>query len=264
MERRATAGPVLAHGGGLSSALQMEGVEATALWTLHCRAAFADGPVLRDPQAMAWRARIPPSALTRFGRPVASFAARAAAFDEEVSWLLQRASGACVVSLGEGLETQRYRVTGYARWTTVDLADAIRAREQFVQPDDRHQHIADDATTLGWMRVLPDAPHVVVAQGLFMYLEPVQVERIVRAVSERAGWSLVFDIVPPWVSAVTRYGLPWARFRIPRMPWGARRCDLEARVRTWTQGRGSAHLRRIALPARGAWSPKTWMVRWAR
>jgi hypothetical protein len=70
-----------------------------------------------------------------FGVPLGSLAARAVEIDRALrSWLDRHPEG-IIVSLGEGLGTQSRRVdNGRMRWLTVDLPDAIRLREHFLNP----------------------------------------------------------------------------------------------------------------------------------
>ena len=53
------------------------------------------------------------------------------AFDNAIRRVLRRKPDATVVALGEGLETQFWRVdNGRVRWVTVDLPESIALREQ--------------------------------------------------------------------------------------------------------------------------------------
>ena len=204
----------------------LTGVPETTLWTLYHRAAGADPALglLHDPEARRLVQQIDYPFRRRFGPGISAFALRARTFDAEVRRFLSDAPDGVVVSLGEGLETQRMRVdNGRLRWVSVDLPESITLRDRLLPTNDRHLHIAADATTLTWVDSVPrDRPCFVVAQGLLMYLEPEQVQRILVGIAARLpGAGMMFDTVPPWLLAWTRLGLPVApRYRAPRMAWG--------------------------------------------
>ena len=114
----------------------LEGVPETLLWTLYHRAAEAARPdaVLRDPMALGVMSAISFPFEERFGKATSAWsqwqALRALAFDREITRYLAAAPDATVVALGEGLETQFWRVdNGRLRWLSIDLPEAIeRAR----------------------------------------------------------------------------------------------------------------------------------------
>jgi hypothetical protein len=71
-----------------------------------------------------------------------------------------------------------------------------------------------------------------------MYLEPEMVQRLFTAIAERfPGADLVFDAVPKWFSDLTLLGLnQTATYRLPPMPWGINRDELEPTLRRWHAG----------------------------
>jgi len=168
-------------------------------------------------------------------------ALRATLFDDLVSTFVDRNPGAIVVNLGEGLETQRYRLSGAAcTWYTVDLPEAIAVRERFMPPDKLHRHIALSATDKGWMEHIPDnGPVLIVAQGLFMYFKEREVRRLLGDIATRFPQSeVVFDDVPRWVSraSVLSKGLPLTlHYRTPVMPWGVNRSTLPFKLKSWVR-----------------------------
>ena len=109
-----------------------------------------------------------------FGVPGGSLAARAATIDRTIADWLDLHPDGLVISLGEGLETQARRVdNGRMRWLSVDLPEAIRLREVFLPSTDRFRHLAMSALDAEWMAMVnPCGPLFIVAQGLFMYLDP--------------------------------------------------------------------------------------------
>ena len=172
-----------------------------------------------------------------FGFPFGSLAARANEIDRALrSWLGRHPEGV-VVSLGEGLETQSRRVdNGRMRWLTVDLPDAIRLRERFLAPTPRFRHIAASALDPIWMDAVdPSSGVFIVAQGLLMYLAPERVRQLFASIADRfPGSELVFDTIPRWFSDLTLLGLnQTASYRLPSMPWGINRDEIEPTLRHW-------------------------------
>jgi O-methyltransferase involved in polyketide biosynthesis len=232
----------------------LAGVSETMLWSLHNRASEtgrADS-VLDDPDSVTIHKAIDYDFQGRFGVPAGSLAARAAEIDRQLrAWLALHPDG-CVVSLGEGLETQRLRVdNGRMRWLSVDLPDAMRLREHFLAPTDRFRHIAVSALDAAWMDEVDASSDVfIVAQGLLMYLEPDTVRRLLVGIADRfPGTQIVFDVVPVWFSRLTLQGLyQTPRYRLPPMPWGINRDALQPTLRGWDWRLGAVTILDYAAP----------------
>ena len=94
--------------------VELGAVPETALWTLYNRAAEAARPdaVIDDPLAVELVGRIDFPFAERFGPPRLGQwqALRARCFDRALARFLDAHPGATVVALGEGLETQFWRV----------------------------------------------------------------------------------------------------------------------------------------------------------
>jgi O-methyltransferase involved in polyketide biosynthesis len=223
--------------GGIIPALY--DVSETMLWALHNRAIETkrgDG-VLVDPESARIHDAIDYEFMRHFGDPLGSLAARAAEIDQALRKWLERHPDGVVISLGEGLETQRHRVdNGRMRWLSIDLPDAIRLRERFLAPTDRFRHIAASALDPAWMDAVDATSGVfVVAQGLLMYLEPEWVRQLFTSIADRfPDADIVFDTVPRWFSLLTLLGLNQTpHYRLPAMPWGIDRDELELTLRRW-------------------------------
>jgi len=212
-------------------------VSETMLWSLHNRASEAKRPdsVLVDPESVRIHSAISYDFARHFGDPLGSLAARAAEIDRALrSWLEHHPDGT-IVSLGEGLETQSRRVdNGRMRWLSVDLPDAIRLRERFLAPTDRFRHVAASALDPVWMDAVdPSSGVFIVAQGLLMYLDPERVRQLFTDITNRfLGAELVFDTIPRWFSHLTLLGLnQTASYRLPPMPWGINRDEIQPTLR---------------------------------
>ncbi|MEM1416414.1 MAG: class I SAM-dependent methyltransferase [Myxococcota bacterium] len=219
----------------------LESVPETMLWTLHNRASEAlraDG-IFQDPEAVRIYRALEYDYERSFGPGEASHALRSMLFDGEIRRFAEAHPDAVIVNLGEGLETQRYRVEGEGLlWLSVDLPEALRVREAFITPDETHRHVACSALDPSWLDAVPtDRPVFITAQGLFMYFDPRDLAPLIAAVAERfPGGALMFDTIPPWLSKKTLSPGGWQKtphYTTPPMPWGIRRGDLEATLRRW-------------------------------
>ena len=139
--------------------VQLQGVPETLLWTLYHRASEArrDDAVLHDPKAVELLDAIDFPFAERFGSAQAGLsqwqALRALTFDRQVERFLAKHPDGTVVALGEGLETQFWRVdNGRVRWLTVDLPEAIEVRERLLPPGERQRVLACSALDARWMR----------------------------------------------------------------------------------------------------------------
>jgi O-methyltransferase involved in polyketide biosynthesis len=188
--------------------VELGGVPETLLWTLYHRALEArrDDAVLDDPKAVELVDALDYPFAERFGghSPLAQAQAlRVRRFDTEVRRFLAANPDGTVVALGEGLETQFWRVdNGRVDWVTVDVPEAIELRERLLPPAARQTLIARSAFDESWMDVVDGAAGVLItAQGLFMYFEYANVERLLHACRTRfPDATVVFDAVSRWLA----------------------------------------------------------------
>lgn len=124
-------------------AVDLSGVPQTLLWNLGRRAeaARSGGSLLQDPRAVEVVDRLDYDfADTRCGAQW--HAVRVATFDAAVRRFLTKHPAGTVVALGDGLETQFWRVdNGTMRWLTVDLPKTLAVRRRLL-PDGPRQRIA--------------------------------------------------------------------------------------------------------------------------
>ncbi len=233
---------------------QLSGVPETMLWSLYHRAVESghSDAVLHDPDGVRIMEALDYDFAGNFGTPGGSLAARAAMIDRTIiDWLSLHPDG-LIISLGEGLETQARRVdNGRMRWLSVDLPEAIRLREAFLPPTERFRHLTMSALDPRWMAMVDtDGPVFIVAQGLLMYLEPDAVGDLLgRMAACLPGARLVFDTIPPWLSWLTLLGLHQTSiYRLPRMPWGISRNDIEPTLRRWCPGLGPVEMLPYRMP----------------
>lgn len=211
------------------------GVPETTLLTLWNRASFASGPqaVLDDPVAVRLLQRIDYDFSGTFKRPYPAHAIRSRWFDEHLQRFLAHSPEGPVVALGEGLETQFWRVdNGRVRWYSVDLPEAIALRGRLLPHHERSLQIACSALDEGWLQAVPaDGDAVFVsAAGLFMYFSREETLALLRRIRQR--WprgELVFDTIPHWFSRRTLKGFRGgARYTYPPMPFALALRELPA------------------------------------
>ncbi|MEM9771226.1 MAG: class I SAM-dependent methyltransferase [Cyanobacteria bacterium P01_D01_bin.73] len=224
-----------------SDVAALKDVPETMLWTLHNRAGEAmrkDG-VLSDPKSVEIYQAIDYDYERSFGKSEPSHALRSLVFDRAIATFLKDFPDSNIVNLGEGLETQRFRVQApKAKWYSVDLPEAIATREKFIQPDERHQHLSLSALDRSWMDAVPkDKPTIVTAQGLFMYLPEQEIKALIEDIFQTfAPCNLVFDTIPRWLSKKTTSEKGWGKtehYTTPPMPWGIDRSGISTALRVW-------------------------------
>lgn len=239
-------------------------VPETMLWTLHNRANEAMRPdgVIDDQKCIEIYQSVDYDYERSFGKAEPSHGIRSQIFDTAIYTFIKKHSDAVIVNLGEGLETQRYRVasnilTEQTPWYSVDLPDAIAVRERFIKPDDNHHHIAKSALDTTWFHHVPyDKPVFISAQGLFMYFEESEVERLIRQMLDNfEQGELMFDVIPRWLSKKTLSAKGWQKtpyYTTPPMPWGVNRNEAMPAIQSCSE-----NIKRIAeIPfdfPRGVW-----------
>jgi len=226
------------------------GVPETALITLYnraCEASRADG-LLRDPLATAVMDDLTFPFRERFGAPDQAHAVRARQFDAEVADFLRTHPDATVVALGEGLETQLWRVgDGAGRWVSVDVPEMIDARHRLLPQDPRNILVPGSAWDFSWTSQIGGETRVlIIAQGLLMYFREREVEHLLgELASAFPGGRLIFDTIPSWAVTTTKGHRSASGYRLPAQPWGTGPSGLRALLHRV----GIRHWRRIPAPA---------------
>lgn len=125
---------------------------------------------------------------------------RTVTLDARVDELLRASPDAVVINLGAGLDTRFFRLdNGRARWIDIDLPEVIDLRRRFISENERLRFLPATVLDDGWTRGLmrdPDAPVILLAEGLLMYFPEERVKSIL-AYFARAfpGADMLFDVV---------------------------------------------------------------------
>ena len=240
--------------------LQLDPVPETLLWTLWHRAVEAKRPdrVLDDPLAVELVERVDFPFAERFGDGAKLSqwqALRARCFDEAIRRFLSNHPGGTVVALGEGLETQLWRVDdGRVRWVSVDLPEVIEIRRELLPPHERNLMVGKSVLEPDWLDAVQGPDVLVTAQGVLMYLAPDDVHGLLaRCAARFRPGAMVFDAVPRWLVERSRRGglRTEAGYVPPAWSWGLDRAEercLRALPRVTSlaalrlpRGRGAAH-----------------------
>ncbi|MDA3629147.1 class I SAM-dependent methyltransferase [Saccharopolyspora sp. WRP15-2] len=218
--------------------VDLAGVPETLLWPLYCRAAESRRPdaLISDPKSVAIADSIDYPFEEHFGRPHIALALRAMCFDDQIRKFLATHPDGTVVALGDGLETQFWRVdNGRVRWLSVDLEETMQVRRKYLPDTDRLRNLSCSALDEAWMdEVDPAAGLFISVQGLLMYLEEAEAWGLIRKCAERfPGAWLMFDAMPAWLTRQTSGG-SWLdvlmmrgrkertedKYKLPPLRWG--------------------------------------------
>jgi O-methyltransferase involved in polyketide biosynthesis len=178
--------------------VDLSGLPETLLGNLGRRAAAARLGALNDPMAIEVVDQLQYD-FADSRRGARQHAVRVATFDAAVRRFLASHPAATVVALGEGLETQFWRLdNGQVRWLTVDLPETMDLRQEVLPDGPRRSSHRGSALDLTWVdRLDPTDPILVTAQGLLPYFQRDQVHDLIAGIAERLpGSVLVFDVVP--------------------------------------------------------------------
>lgn len=214
----------------------LQGVPETMLLTIWARSTFAGDQqgLLHDPMLSQLMQRVDYDFSGRFGKPNAMCAIRSRQGDDHLRRFLARHPDATVVVLGEGLETQFWRVdNGQVQWFSVDLPESIDIRRRLLPAHPRNHLIAGSALEAGWLEkvsIQSTGPVFICAAGLLMYFTRSQVQTLLQRIAHTfSSGELFFDTIPPWFSRKTQRGWKLSpHYTTPAMPFGIPLAELPA------------------------------------
>ena len=119
--------------------------------------------------------------------------ARTIVLDKLTSAWLAALPGAAVVNIACGLDTRCYRMEGYAHWYNLDLPETIAVREKLLPEEGSISQIAMSAMD-DWGGEIAErgTPVLVIIEGLTMYLNEADVQRIFEVIAGRFDNVTVF------------------------------------------------------------------------
>ena len=205
---------------------ELTGVAETALWNLDQRASAARAGYLDDPRAVEVRTRLE-YPFERFDTHYHGLAARLHALrvrtvDIALRRILVGAPDATVVALGEGFETQFWRVdNGRLRWLTLDLPEVVAVRRDVLPDGPRNRTLGCSAADEGWtIQVDRERPMIITAQGLLPYFDRDEVHRMLSTWARLLpGAWLLFDAVTAHLEEIRRRNPLPEGYRPPEWTW---------------------------------------------
>ncbi|MEO0881241.1 MAG: class I SAM-dependent methyltransferase [Pseudomonadota bacterium] len=207
--------------------VSLDGVPETMLWPLWNRAyeAKRKDRLIDDPWSINLVEDIEYDFAASFKKPNRGHGIRSRVGDDLVSdFLTRHGEAACVVALGEGLETQYWRLgEPNVPWFSVDVSAAIDVRQSLLPQGKSMTPLAYSALDTGWMDEVPTGLTPFVSMmGLLMYFTKSDVINLLTEIAERfPGAEIFFDAIPPWFSKRTMEGYDLTEsYRTPKMPWG--------------------------------------------
>lgn len=219
--------------------IHLDGVPETALWTLYNRAqeAMRNDGIIKDNLAIEIFQKMEYDFHLRFGSPEPSHAVRSLIMDRCIlTWISSNPKGK-IISLGEGFETQFYRVdNGSIHWSSLDLGEIIRVRSKLFPNHNRKEDISISVLDESWLTQLKSSSSVlIIAQGLFMYLKEEQVRTILQKIfSNFPNATILFDTIPRWMVRKTKKG--WWKthsYKVPQMHWGLNQNEIPVKIKEW-------------------------------
>lgn len=137
---------------------------------------------------------------------------RSLIFDMLTRKFIERHTYGTVASLGSGLDFRFERVdNGKISWFDIDLPGVIALRKHFFTESSRNRCIAASVPDLYWMEHIPRAePVLFLAEGLFMYFTPKEVEAIIARISQSfSGSEMVLDVCNNWYVNASKDSTPY-------------------------------------------------------
>ncbi|WP_081382324.1 class I SAM-dependent methyltransferase [Rhodovulum visakhapatnamense] len=221
---------------------RLDGVPETLLWPLQSRAGITvqDRAFFDDPMAVEILNRIDYD-FGRFGPVNHWHAVRSKYSDALIRSYLSVHPQATVLALGEGLETQFWRVdNGQVRWLCVDLPESIALRRQLLPEHPRVQELALSALDPAiFDHVDASRGLFVTAAGLVMYFTAEDTAGLLRRIADHLSGNgsdngsgiraeVFFDTIPPWLSRRALKGWKIDKgYVAPPMPFGLSRKGLD-------------------------------------
>ncbi|HEY9724283.1 MAG TPA: class I SAM-dependent methyltransferase [Oscillatoriaceae cyanobacterium] len=188
--------------------IELQGVEETMLIPLWGRAKETRRPdaLFRDARAVEMVeaidydfARFERYGLAQMLEPVVSV--RTELLDKGVSAFLAKHPDATIINLGAGLDTRFFRLdNGRLTWFEVDLPRSMALRKQLMPEGDRHPYVTGSVLETDWLDAIgkPKTPVLIIAEGLFMYLEEPALRTLVARLAEHfPGAELLFETNNP-------------------------------------------------------------------
>lgn len=136
---------------------------------------------------------------------------RAAVFDK---WVLEKSAAkeeTAILHIGCGLDSRVLRVNAEnSKWYDVDFAEVIKERKRYYGETENYRMLTGDAGNPRWLSDIPEASSaVVILEGISMYLEPKDIQKLMKALKSR------FDKVFVMMDCYTELAAKLSEYRNP-------------------------------------------------
>jgi len=216
----------------LTNPIELPEVAKTGLLTFYCHVIESQNPdpILRDEKAVEISRQLNPvlanssSQLLRnlaIGKVskelVVHITLRAKKYDEYASAFLKNHPDGILVNIGCGMDSRFHRVdNGRMTCFDLDLPEMIEFKKLFYTETDRYHFISASVFDYAWMEQVAKIgkqPILIMAEGVFMYLDPVKVKELVLKLQSRfPGSELVCEVVTEFFTRK-----PWNRMVAMKM-----------------------------------------------
>jgi O-methyltransferase involved in polyketide biosynthesis len=214
--------------------------QATLLIPLYSKAKESCRPncIFKDPKAEEILSQVDYdfSRLRTPRKTVIMLCFRANKLDDYAREFIARYSEGVVLHLGCGLDSRCQRVGRLpAKWYDLDFPEVIELRRKFFPESENYHLIPSSVTDLEWTGQVDakDRPVLVIAEGLFMYLEGDEIKALVKKLQAAfPGCRLAFDAFSV-LTAASAKGHPGLRKTGAVTKWGI---DDAHALETWSSG----------------------------
>ena len=195
------------------SDIEISDVAATSFVTLYCHAIESQSkdPILDDQKAVEITRELNKILLVSENRLdkdlvkgklkkelVIHVAIRAKQYDRYVRDFLENSPDGIVVNIGCGLDSRFLRVdNGRVMFYDLDLPEVIEIKKLFFEENERYHFISSSVLNHEWMSIVleHEGPFLFVAEGVFMYLDPQDVQSLIlKLQSKFPGSELVCEV----------------------------------------------------------------------
>lgn len=122
---------------------------------------------------------------------------RAKLIDNFVKAFLAKSNQSVALHLGCGLDGRYNRIeNSNVDWYDVDFKEVIEIRKHFYEETAHYHLISSSVTEEKWLEKIPTGKkqYIVIAEGLFMYLQEDEIRALIKKLKERIGsYTLIFD-----------------------------------------------------------------------
>ncbi|MBU0757617.1 MAG: class I SAM-dependent methyltransferase [Nanoarchaeota archaeon] len=193
--------------------IDIDEVEETSFLTLFCHAieSRSKDPIMYDKKAVAIAdelSKVLTGSKKKIDRLLAAkkinkmlvthVVIRAKKYDEYAKEFLRQNPDGTIVNIGCGMDSRFSRIDdGNVRFFDLDLPEIIELKKKFCKETERYRFVSSSVFGREWMNLVKKekGPYFFMAEGVFMYLDPVEVRSLVLHLQKNfPGSELVCEV----------------------------------------------------------------------